>query len=222
MRIDELQGRMSELRVVPVVTIDDAADAEGLGSALAAGGLPLAEITFRTDAAADAIATLRAKRPDVLVGAGTVLDAVTVDRALDAGAAFIVAPGFSPAVVDRCIERGVAVVPGAVTPTEIEAAMARGLRLVKFFPAEAAGGTRYLKAVSGPYKGVRFMPTGGVSPANLADYLALPTVAACGGTWIATPDAIREHRWDDIARAASEALALAAPLRQPISTQSAQ
>jgi 2-dehydro-3-deoxyphosphogluconate aldolase/(4S)-4-hydroxy-2-oxoglutarate aldolase len=222
MRIDELEARMADLRVVPVVTIGDAADAEGLGAALAAGGLPLAEITFRTAAAADAITALRASRPDVLVGAGTVLDPATVDRALEAGAEFIVAPGFNPAVVDQCLARGVAVVPGTITPTEIEAALARGLHLLKFFPAEAAGGTRYLKAVAAPYKGVRFMPTGGVSPANLADYLALPTVAACGGTWIATADAIREHRWEDIARAASEALALAAPFRQPIFTPSAQ
>lgn len=209
MNAHDLAARLTGTRVVPVVTIDSADDAVGLGDALAAGGLPLAEITFRTDAAAAAIEALRAARPDVLVGAGTVLDAATVDRAVTAGAEFIVAPGFNPSVVDRCRELGVAVVPGVVTPTEIEAARARGLSLLKFFPAEAAGGVRYLSAVAAPYRGIRFMPTGGVSPANLAAYLALPHVAACGGTWIATADAIRSHRFDEITRLAAEALAIA-------------
>ncbi|HEY5628849.1 MAG TPA: bifunctional 4-hydroxy-2-oxoglutarate aldolase/2-dehydro-3-deoxy-phosphogluconate aldolase [Candidatus Limnocylindrales bacterium] len=202
-------ARLAELRVVPVVSIDDAADAVGLADALAAAGLPMLEITFRTEAAADAIAAIRAARPDVLVGAGTVLDAATVDRAMAAGAAFLVAPGFSPAVVARAAEHGVAMLPGALTPTEIEMALAAGFRLLKFFPAEASGGVRYIKAVAAPYRGVRFVPTGGVTPANLAEYLALPAVAACGGTWIAPADAIRAHRWDEITRAAAEAMAIA-------------
>jgi len=209
MDVGSLVGRLAELRIVPVVTIDDADDAVGLADALADGGLPLVEVTFRSDAAADTIARIRAKRPDLLVGAGTVLDAPTVDRALDAGAEFIVAPGFSPAVVARAQERSVAVVPGAVTPTEIEAALATGIRVVKFFPAEAAGGVRYLKAVSAPYRSVRFVPTGGVTPANLAEYLAVPAVLACGGTWIAPAAAIRGHRWAEISTAASEAVAIA-------------
>ena len=208
MDIGSLAARLAELRVVPVVSIDDATDAVALADALAEGGLPLVEVTFRTDAAAEAIGRIRAACPEVLVGAGTVLDAATVDRAVDAGAEFIVAPGFSPAVVRRAAERGVAMLPGVVTPTDIEMALAVGIRLVKFFPAEAAGGVRYIKAVAAPYRDVRFVPTGGVTPANLAEYLSVPAVTACGGTWIAPADAIRGHRWDEIARLAAEAMAI--------------
>jgi 2-dehydro-3-deoxyphosphogluconate aldolase/(4S)-4-hydroxy-2-oxoglutarate aldolase len=208
MDVSAFEVRLAELRVVPVVTIDDAADAVPLADALATGGLPLVEVTFRSDAAAQAIARIHAERPDILVGAGTVLDAATVDRALDAGAAFIVAPGFSPAVVAHARDRGVAMLPGAVTPTEIEMALAAGHRLLKFFPAEASGGVRYLRAVSAPYRGVRFVPTGGITPASLAEYLALPAVVACGGTWLAPSDAISGHRWGDISAAAAEALAI--------------
>ena len=206
MEMEQLGPRLAAFGVVPVVTIDVAAAAPSLAAALAAGGLPLVEITFRTDAAADAIAAICRTRPDVLVGAGTVLDVTTVDRAIEAGAEFIVAPGFNPAVVEHCLARGVAVMPGVVTPTEIEMALARGIRLLKFFPAEAMGGTRYISAVAAPYRQVRFVPTGGVGTANLASYLALPAVAACGGTWIATADAVRAGRWDEIARLATEAM----------------
>ncbi len=132
-----------------------------------------------------------------------------MDRALAAGAAFIVAPGFNPAVVERCLELGVAIVPGAVTPTEIERALASGVRLVKFFPAEAAGGTRYLRAVTAPYRAVRFVPTGGVTLGNLAEYLAVPSVTACGGTWIAPSETIRAGRWEVIRAAAAAAVAVA-------------
>ncbi|MDL2335162.1 MAG: bifunctional 4-hydroxy-2-oxoglutarate aldolase/2-dehydro-3-deoxy-phosphogluconate aldolase [Chloroflexota bacterium] len=201
-----LTQRLAELRVVPVVTIDSAADAAGLAGALAAGGLPIAEITFRTDAAAEAIAAIRAAQPDVLVGAGTVLDAATVDRALEAGAEFIVAPGFNPAMVAYALARGVAVIPGVVTPSEIEAALSLGLRVLKFFPAEASGGPGYLSAVRATYPTVRFMPTGGVNIGNLAAYLALPNVIAAGGTWIATADAIKNQRWDEISGLAAEAV----------------
>ncbi len=201
--------RVASLRIVPVVTIDDAADAPGLAGALADGGLPIAEITFRTDAAAEAIAAIKAARPDVLVGAGTVLGAATVDRALEAGAEFIVAPGFNPSMVVVAQARGVAVIPGVVTPSEIEAAMSLGLRVLKFFPAEVSGGSAYLSAVRATYPGVRFMPSGGVNVGNVASYLALPNVIAAGGTWIATADAIRDHRWDEISRLAAEAVAVA-------------
>ena len=196
---------------MPVVTIDDAADAVGLAGALADGGLPIAEITFRTGAAAEAIAAIRAARPDVLVGAGTVLDAATVDRALGAGAHFIVAPGFNPAMVAYALSRGVSVVPGVVTPSEIAAAMSLGLRVLKFFPAEASGGPAYLSAVRATYPMVRFMPTGGVNVGNLAAYLALPNVIAAGGTWIATADAIRQQRWEEISGLAAEAVRLSRP-----------
>ena len=219
MDIAALAARLAELRVVPVVSIDDADDAVGLADALAEGGLPIIEVTFRTDAAADAIGRIRTGCPDVLVGAGTVLDPATLDRALDAGAEFIVAPGFSPAVVAHAARRGVAMLPGAVTPTEIEMALAAGLRLLKFFPAEASGGVGYIKAVAAPYRGVRFVPTGGVTAGNLGEYLAVPAVAACGGTWIASSDAIRAHRWDDIASAAAEAMAIARSASRPLASR---
>jgi 2-dehydro-3-deoxyphosphogluconate aldolase/(4S)-4-hydroxy-2-oxoglutarate aldolase len=207
---DTFAGRLAQLRVVPVVTIEDSADAAGLAGALADGGLPIAEITFRTDAAAEAIAAIRAARPDVLVGAGTVLDAATVDRALEAGAHFIVAPGFNPVTVAYALARGAPVVPGVVTPSEIEAAMSLGLRVLKFFPAEASGGPAYLSALRATYPMARFMPTGGINVGNLAAYLALPNVIAAGGTWIATADAIRDQRWADITRLAEEARSIAA------------
>ena len=209
MDVDAFRGRLAEFRVARVVSLEDAADAAPLADALAEGDLPLVEVTFRTPAAADAIARIRDSCPGVLVGAGTVLDAATVDRALDAGAEFIVAPGFGPAVVSRALERGVAMLPGVVTPTEVEMALAAGLRLVKLFPAEAAGGVAYLRALAAPYRDVRFVPTGGVTAANLAGYLAVPSVAACGGTWIAPAAAIRDRRWDAISAAAAEAVAIA-------------
>lgn len=206
MDADTFAARLAELRVVPVVTIDDAANAPELAAALADGGLPIAEITFRTDAAAESIAAIRAARPDILVGAGTVLDAATVDRALEAGAHFIVAPGFNPAVVVYALAHGASVMPGVVTPSEIEAAMSLGLRVLKFFPAEASGGPAYLSAVRATYPDVRFMPTGGITAGNMASYLALRHVIAVGGTWIATADAIRGQRWDEITGLATEAV----------------
>lgn len=206
MDADTFAARLAELRVVPVVTIDDAANAPELAAALADGGLPIAEITFRTDAAAESIAAIRAARPDILVGAGTVLDAATVDRALEAGAHFIVAPGFNPAVVVYALAHGASVMPGVVTPSEIEAAMSLGLRVLKFFPAEASGGPAYLSAVRATYPDVRFMPTGGITAGNMASYLALRHVIAVGGTWIATADAIRGQRWEEITGLAAEAV----------------
>ena len=221
MNHEVLETRLREVGVVPVVTIRDAADAPALGAALTAGGLPVAEITFRTDAAADAIAALRRHAPDVLVGAGTVLDVPTLHRAAAAGAQFAVAPGFNPAVVDAGREVGIPVLPGICSPTDIEAALARDLRLVKFFPAEAAGGLAFLKAVAAPYQGVSFMPTGGITPVNLPEYLAQPFVAACGGSWIASEKAINDKRFDAIAAAAATAAALVAGVRRPSETRSA-
>lgn len=210
-----LERQLRAVGVVPVITIENASAATNLGAALIRGGLPIAEITFRTAAAADAIRALRGEVPELLVGAGTVLDVHTLDRAIAAGAQFVVAPGFNPAVVDRCLERGIPVIPGVSTPTDIETALTRGLDLLKFFPAEAAGGLRFLKAVAAPYRGVSFMPTGGITRESLPRYLSHPFVAACGGSWIATEFALSAGRFDEITATASEAVALAAPFIHP-------
>jgi len=208
--VQPLAARLAAHRVVPVVTVPDPALAPALGDALAAGGLPVAEVTFRADGAERAIALLRERRPELLIGAGTVLDAATADRAHAAGADFVVAPGFNPAVVDHCLERGIAVVPGVNDPSGVEAGLARGLTLLKLFPAEVSGGVALLRALAGPYPAMRFMPTGGVTPGNLADYLALGAVAACGGTWIAPSDDIAAGRFERIAERARAAVAAAA------------
>lgn len=182
----EVAERLRALRVVPVIVIDDAAHAASLAAALTDGGLPCAEVTFRTKNAADAIRRMRDAQPDMLIGAGTVLTPTQVDSALDAGAEFIVAPGFNPVVVDYCLERDVPIFPGTCTPSEVEGALMRGLRVVKFFPAEPAGGLPYLKAMAAPYGEVSFIPTGGITRANLGSYLAFPRVLACGGSWMAS------------------------------------
>jgi 2-dehydro-3-deoxyphosphogluconate aldolase/(4S)-4-hydroxy-2-oxoglutarate aldolase len=177
-------------RLVPVVVIDDPGHADHLATALADGGLPLAEVTFRTAAAAAAIGRMR-DHGGVTVGAGTVLTAKQVDVAVDAGAEFVVSPGFSRAVVERCAEHGVLVVPGAGTPTEIMTALDAGLDLVKFFPAETSGGVPAVSALSAPFPQVSFVPTGGITGATAADYLALPAVAAVGGSWMVPRDLVR-------------------------------
>jgi 2-dehydro-3-deoxyphosphogluconate aldolase/(4S)-4-hydroxy-2-oxoglutarate aldolase len=178
--------------VLPVVVADDRDCAGSLGDALVAGGLPLAEVTFRTPAAADVVRLL-AERGDILVGAGTVLTPDQVDAAVDAGAAFIVSPGLSRAVVDRCLERGVLPIPGAVTATEVQAALELGLNTVKFFPAESAGGATAIAALAAPFAGVSFVPTGGIGTANVSSYLALPSVIAVGGSWMVPRDLVRSH-----------------------------
>ncbi|MFK4149260.1 bifunctional 4-hydroxy-2-oxoglutarate aldolase/2-dehydro-3-deoxy-phosphogluconate aldolase [Streptomyces sp. NPDC004065] len=212
MNSPHLLERLRRLRVVPVVTLPDAGQAAPLGETLLEAGLPVAEITFRSEAARDGIAALRLRHPDLLVGAGTVLDRATVDRALDAGAQFVVAPGFNPDVVDYCLRLNIPVVPGVNNPTGIEAALARGLSLVKYFPAEASGGLCLLDAMAAPYDRVSFMPTGGVTPGNLGDYLSRPCVAACGGTWIATPALLAEGDFAAIAGNARRAVEIAAAL----------
>jgi 2-dehydro-3-deoxyphosphogluconate aldolase/(4S)-4-hydroxy-2-oxoglutarate aldolase len=200
--------QLGRLRLVPMVVIDDAAHADGFGDALVSGGLPVAEVTFRTDAAEASIRRL-AKRGDLLVGAGTVLTTEQADRAIDAGAAFLVAPGTSPKVVDHCLLRSVPIVPGVATPTDIELAMSFGLDAVKFFPAENLGGTSTLKALSGPYADMTFLPTGGITPELLPSYLKLPYVLACGGSWLAPRDALAKGDFAAIrARIAEAALLL--------------
>ena len=205
----ETLKRLGEFGVVPVVKIEKAADAVNLGKALAAGDLPVAEITFRTAAAEEAIRNINREAPEVLLGAGTVLSVEQAKKALGAGAKFIVAPGFNPKVVDFCIGQGVPVIPGVCTPSEIEQALERGLEVLKFFPAGASGGLDYLKAVVGPYGGVMFVPTGGVEPGNMKEYLAFKNVFAVGGTWIAKDTMISAGKFDEITRLAREAVTLA-------------
>ncbi len=203
--IDEHQvlGR----RIVPVVVLEELETAVPVASALAEGGLPVAEVTFRTAVAADAIRRIAAET-DVLVGAGTIVRPEQADEAVEAGAHFIVTPGLSAAVVERCRELGVLVVPGVATATEVIAAVDLGLDLLKLFPAEAIGGIALLKAFGGPLPNVRFVPTGGISAANAASYLALPSVAAVGGSWMVAPELVAARDFSAITRLTREAVAL--------------
>jgi 2-dehydro-3-deoxyphosphogluconate aldolase/(4S)-4-hydroxy-2-oxoglutarate aldolase len=204
---------LGELGVVPVVAIEDAKDAVPLGQALIDGGLPCAEITFRTAPAAMAIAELAQNLPQVLLGAGTILTVEQASQAVDAGAKFIVSPGFDPFVVNWCIEHQVPVMPGVATPTEISMALNKGLKILKFFPAEFAGGVKALKAIAGPFVGVKFVPTGGINPANLPDYLALPAVHACGGSWLVKRNLISEGKFDEITNLTREAVEIVRRIR---------
>lgn len=206
--MNELLMALAAARLVPVVVLDDAADADALAGALVAGGLPVAEVTFRTDAAPEAIRVM-SDRGDILVGAGTVLSPDQVDVAVAAGARFVVSPGLSRAVVERCGEHGVLALPGVATATEIQAALELGLSMVKYFPAETAGGAPAIAALAAPFRDVRFVPTGGIGPKNLHEYLAIPAVAAIGGSWMVPRDHIRNGRFDDIRRLAAEAVAQA-------------
>ena len=203
-------ARLGEARVLPVVELDGSEAALPLARALLAGGLPVAEITFRSAAAAESIRVLRERVPEMLVGAGTVLGIEQVDLAVRAGSQFAVTPGFNPAIVEACLERGLPILPGVNNPTGVEQAMGFGLEAVKFFPAEASGGVPFLKALSGPYPSIRFLPTGGIGPTNLGNYLALPNVLACGGSWLVSPASVRASRFDEITRLAGEAVARAA------------
>ena len=195
-------------RLVPVVVLDDAGDADSLAGALVAGGLPVAEVTFRTAAAQDSIRAMAA-RGDILVGAGTVLTPAQVDQAVAAGARFVVSPGLSRAVVERCQEHGVLALPGAVTATEVQAALELGLNTVKFFPAGTSGGPDAIAALSGPFGGVQFVPTGGVGPGNLAQYLAIGAVAAVGGSWMVPRDRVKAGDFAAIRQLTADAVALA-------------
>jgi 2-dehydro-3-deoxyphosphogluconate aldolase/(4S)-4-hydroxy-2-oxoglutarate aldolase len=192
-----LLARIAELKLIPMVVMDKAEHAAGFAEALVAGGLPVAEITFRTPAAEASIRAL-ADRRDVLVGAGTVLTVEQADRAISAGAKFLVAPGTNPRVVEHVLMRGVPMIPGVATPTDIELAMSLGVTTLKFFPAEQLGGTATLKALAGPYPDVRFVPTGGITPELLPQYLKLPTVLACGGSWLAPRDLLAAGKFDAI------------------------
>ncbi|MCW8331540.1 bifunctional 4-hydroxy-2-oxoglutarate aldolase/2-dehydro-3-deoxy-phosphogluconate aldolase [Photobacterium sp. SDRW27] len=187
------------LRVMPVIQIEDAKDAVKLAQVLSDNGLPAAEITFRSEAAAESIRLIREALPDLILCAGTVLTPAQVDLAVEAGADFIVSPGFNPTTVKYCLEKGIKIIPGVNSPSQVEQALELGVTALKFFPAEASGGINMLKSLTGPYGNIQLMPTGGVKPTNLMDYLAIPQVIACGGTWIAPTAAIRDNDWDTIA-----------------------
>jgi len=197
------------VRIVPVITIDDPDDAIPLARALMDGGLACAEITFRTQRAPEALRRITSEVPDMFVGAGTVLTPEQAKRAREAGAQFIVAPGFGPQMVEYCLEHDVPVFPGIATPTEVEAAIAKGLTTLKFFPAEQSGGLEYLKAIAAPYVDVNFMPTGGINAENVAKYLSFKRVVACGGSWMAPADWIATKQFGRIRDAAARATEIA-------------
>ena len=208
--MDAVIDAIARFRIVPVVVIDEPGSALLLADALIAGGLPVMEVTFRTAAAAAVIERIAASRPDVFLGAGTVLTVEQAKTASGAGARFIVSPGLSVPVVEYCQKEGIPVIPGVLTPTEITAAASLGISTLKFFPAEPAGGVKYLKAVCGPFRNVKFIPTGGIDERNVQAYLALSQVAACGGSWMVKPELIAAGRFDAITHLTAAALALAA------------
>ena len=215
---EEIFSRVAQLGIVPVIAIENANAAIPLADALIEGGLPVVEITFRTAAAAEVIAKLTKERPNLIVGAGTVLTQANVESAKKSGAAFAVAPGLNPQTVKHAQSVGLPFVPGVATPSDIEAGLALGCKLLKFFPAESNGGVGMLEALSGPYKhtGLRFMPTGGVNPANLESYLKIGTVAAVGGTWIAKTEDLTKGNWTEVrsrCKAAVEAVAKIRPTK---------
>jgi 2-dehydro-3-deoxyphosphogluconate aldolase / (4S)-4-hydroxy-2-oxoglutarate aldolase len=195
--MDTVQS-LRQIRIVPVIVIDDPDAAVPLAAALIEGGLPCAEVTFRTAAGVESLRRIAAEFPEMLVGAGTVLSPQQAAAARDAGAKFVVAPGSNPRVVDHCLEHGIPIFPGVCTPTEVEAALEKGLRLVKFFPAGPMGGVAFLKALCGPYPMMEFMPTGGINASNVGEYLSFPKVVACGGSWMAPTEWIREKQFERI------------------------
>ncbi|MGL5110509.1 MAG: bifunctional 4-hydroxy-2-oxoglutarate aldolase/2-dehydro-3-deoxy-phosphogluconate aldolase [Vibrio ordalii] len=193
-----LEQRLKEIKIVPVIAINDASQAVPLAKVLVENGLPCAEVTFRTEAAAESIRLMRAAYPEMLIGAGTVLTTAQVDQAIEAGVDFVVSPGFNPTTVRYCQQRHVAIVPGVNNPSLVEQAMEMGLRTLKFFPAEPSGGVAMLKALTAVYS-VNFMPTGGVSPSNVQEYLSIKSVVACGGTWMVPTDLMDKGDWQGIA-----------------------
>lgn len=209
-----MEKRIEELGIVPVVVLQDTKDAKPLAEALCDGGLPCAEVTFRTEAAEESIRIMTEAFPQMLVGAGTVLTTAQVDAAVAAGAKFIVSPGFDPEIVDYCLDKQIPVFPGCITPSEIAQAVKRGLRVVKFFPAQQFGGVATIKALSAPYVGLKFMPTGGVSAANLKDYFGCKSVIACGGSWMVKGDLIAAGKFDEIRQMTSEAVKLVGEIRK--------
>ena len=190
--------------IIPVVVLDDAKDAEPLAKALCDGGLPCAEVTFRTEAAEECIRIMSEKFPEMFVGAGTILTTEQVDRAVAAGAKFIVSPGLNPRIVTYCVEKGIVITPGCANASDMEQALENGLEVVKFFPAEPAGGLNMIKALAAPYVGLKFMPTGGISPKNVRDYLAYDRIIACGGSWMVKNDLVKAGDFAAITELAKE------------------
>jgi 2-dehydro-3-deoxyphosphogluconate aldolase/(4S)-4-hydroxy-2-oxoglutarate aldolase len=203
--------KIENLKLIPVAVIEDTENALPLAKALMDAGLPVIEITFRTEAAAESISLIRNEYPEMLVGAGTVLTIDQVDAAIFAGAEFIVTPGFNPTVVDYCVKNNYPIVPGLNSPSFIEWGLERGLNFFKFFPADLSGGPKMLKAISGPYPNVRFMPTGGINDDTLAEYLKLDNVIACGGSWIVKKDLISSGNFEEIETRTKRALSLIEP-----------
>lgn len=206
---DSLYASLTDKKIVPVLKVADPNNSEQLADALTTGGLSVAEVTFRTDCAAEVIERMKNSRPGMYVGAGTVLTTAQVDDAKAAGADFIVSPGFDADVVLHCQKVGIAVVPGCVTPTEIQAAISLGISIVKFFPASAFGGAATIKALSAPFSGISFIPTGGIDLSNMKEYLSLPCVLAIGGSFMATEKLISAHAWDEIAARTRSAMSAA-------------
>lgn len=202
----ESMQKIFDLKLVPLVVLDDATDAVPMAKALVEGGIPVAEVTFRTDAAADVIRAMAEQVPEILVGAGTVHTVAQAQTAVEAGAKFIVTPGFQPDVVRWCVEHQMDIVPGTAVPSDIEQAISFGLSVCKFFPAEAYGGVKTLKALKGPYADIRFMPTGGVSLDNMNDYLALSNVVAVGGSFMTPSAAVKAKDWAKVTEACRTAL----------------
>ena len=211
--MSEMLKRIEGFGVVPVVVLNDAKDAAPLAKALCEGGLPCAEVTFRTEAAEESIRIMTEQFPEMLIGAGTVLTIDQVDRAVGAGAKFIVSPGFDPEIVDYCISKNIVVLPGCVTPSEVIQAVKRGLEVIKFFPAEQYGGVATLKALSAAFPKARFMPTGGVSAKNLAEYLGFKKIVACGGSWMVKGDLVAAGEFDKSKEMTAEAVALVKEIR---------
>lgn len=204
----ELMPQLNAFKVIPVIQLDDAALAVPLAKALVENGLPVAEVTFRTDAASEAIRQMREAYPKMCIGAGTVLNADQVDKAKAAGAEFIVAPGLNPTTVKYCQQIGIPIVPGINSPSQIEQGLELGITFMKFFPAEASGGIAMVKSLLAPYVNVSLMPTGGIGKNNVSDYLGIDRVICCGGTWMVSPTLIDTQNWDEIGRLVREAVAL--------------
>ena len=199
-----INDQLKALKVIPVIAIDNAQDIIPLSKVLAENGLPAAEITFRSNAAVEAIRLLREAQPDMLIGAGTIINSEQAIAAKEAGATFVVSPGFNPNTVKACQEIGIDIIPGVNNPSTVEAALEMGLTTLKFFPAEASGGISMVKSLVGPYGNIRLMPTGGITPGNIDNYLAVPEVLACGGTWMVDKKLVENQQWDEIARLTRE------------------